>query len=131
MSDVEELISRYVNEGLQHRARMQAKLFTLFTETTGYRPDDLCLVEQQIKKGIHEYTSIYYFDWKHRHQTMEPQSSLQSQLKEAEEKLKIAVEVLERARRVTPLSLLMDGWVHGKNCPCYVCEALEKLSKDV
>jgi hypothetical protein len=65
---VEDLIQNYVNEGQQAKMKMQAKLFALFTETTGHRPEDLCLVEQQIKKGT-EFTTIYYFDWKHRHTT--------------------------------------------------------------
>lgn len=64
---IDKLITDYVRESSQIRMKMQSKLFSLFTETTGYRPEDLCLVEQQIKKG-NEYTTIYFFDWKHRHQ---------------------------------------------------------------
>ncbi len=65
---IDDLISKYINEGLQTRARMQAKLFAIFTETTGHRPEDLCLVEQQIVKDCGMgYTTIFYFDWKHRY----------------------------------------------------------------
>jgi hypothetical protein len=64
---IEDLITKYVTESGQTRAKMQAKLFSIFTETTGHRPEDLCLVEQQIVKGT-EYQTIYYFDWKHRYQ---------------------------------------------------------------
>lgn len=65
---IEDLISRYVNESFQTRAKMQAKLFTIFTETTGHRPEDLCLVEQQVEKDFGKgYTTIWYFDWKHRY----------------------------------------------------------------
>ncbi len=65
---INELIEKYINEGLQTKMKMQAKLFSIFTETTGYRPEDLCLVEQQIVKGT-EYTTIYFYDLKHRYQS--------------------------------------------------------------
>lgn len=65
--NVDKLIERYVSESGQARAKMQARLFSIFTETTGHRPEDLCLVEQQIVKGT-EFQTIYYFDWKHRYQ---------------------------------------------------------------
>lgn len=64
---IEKLIEQYISESLQTRTKMQSKLFSIFTETTGHRPEDLCLVEQQIVKGT-EYKTIYYFDWKQRHQ---------------------------------------------------------------
>jgi len=64
---IDKLISDYVAESAKNRVRMQSKLFSIFTETTGHRPEDLCLVEQQIKKG-NEYTTIYFFDFKHRYQ---------------------------------------------------------------
>ena len=73
---IEDLIARYVKEGTQTRASMQAKLFSIFAETTGHRPEDLCLVEQQVVKGT-EYKTIYYFDWKSRHtyaQTMQTEA---------------------------------------------------------
>ena len=66
---IEDLISRYINESQATKVKMQAKLFDIFTQTTGYIPQDLCLVEQKILKGT-EYKTIYYFDWKHRHQTI-------------------------------------------------------------
>lgn len=67
---INDLIQKYLTESAQTRAKMQAKLFSIFTETTGHRPEDICLVEQQIVKdrGLGEYKTIYYFDWKHRHQ---------------------------------------------------------------
>lgn len=66
---IDKLISDYVNETAQARMKMQAKLFAIFTETTGYRPEDLCLVEQQIEKDFGKgFTTIYYFDLKHRYQ---------------------------------------------------------------
>lgn len=69
---INDLITRYINESLQTRARLQAKLFELFTETTGYRPEDICLVERQIKKDTGDgYETIYYFDVKSRYSTAE------------------------------------------------------------
>ena len=69
---IEDLITNYVNESLQTRMKMQSKLFSIFTETTGHRPEDLCLVEQQIVKDRGEgFTTIYFFDWKHRYQSAE------------------------------------------------------------
>ncbi len=67
---IDDLIGKYISESFQTKARMQAKLFDIFTQTTGHRPEDICLVEQQIVKGT-EFKTIYYFDWKHRHQTVE------------------------------------------------------------
>ena len=63
---IDKLIESYVSESLQTKVKLQAKLFAIFTETTGYRPEDLCLVEQQIVKGT-EFKTIYYFDLKHRY----------------------------------------------------------------
>ena len=67
---IDDLITKYVCESTQTRAKMQSKLFSIFTETTGHRPEDLCLVEQQIIKdhGM-GFTTIYFFDFKHRYQT--------------------------------------------------------------
>lgn len=66
---IEDLISKYVNESQRARMKMQSKLFTIFTETTGWRPEDICLVEQQVVKDRGEgFTTIYYFDLKHRYQ---------------------------------------------------------------
>lgn len=70
--DVHSLITKYVNESLESKAKMCSRLFTLFTETTGHRPEDLCLVEEQIRKGT-EFKTIYYFDWKSRHHTAQAQ----------------------------------------------------------
>jgi len=39
-----ELIQTYINDSAKVRAKMQCRLFEIFTETTGYRPEDLCLV---------------------------------------------------------------------------------------
>jgi hypothetical protein len=67
MNVIDKLITDYVKESAQTRVRMQNKLFSIFTETTGYMPQDLCLVEQQVQKGVNEYTTVYFFDWKHRY----------------------------------------------------------------
>lgn len=77
---IDDLVGRYINESFQLRARMQAKLFSIFTETTGHRPEDICLVEQQIVKDRGQgFTTIYYFDWKHRHQYAEPAAPEESE----------------------------------------------------
>lgn len=78
---VEDLIQNYLAKSAKGRAKMQSRLFTIFTETTGYRPEDLCLVEQQIVNGL-EYKTVFYFDWKHRHTTVavtstEPAASIE------------------------------------------------------
>lgn len=68
---IDKLISDYIRESAQSRIRMQNKLFSIFTETTGHRPEDLCLVEQRVVRG-QEYTTVYFFDWKHRYQHVVP-----------------------------------------------------------
>lgn len=73
---IEDLISKYINEGQQIKAKMQAKLFDIFVQTTGHCPQDLCLVEQQIEKDFgNGFKTIYYFDWKSRHQVIIPPQS--------------------------------------------------------
>lgn len=67
------MLSKYLIESGSTRAKMQSKLFYIFTETTGHRPEDICLVEEQVKVGTLEYKTIYYFDLKSRHNSAEPQ----------------------------------------------------------
>ena len=57
---IDDMIQKYINEGQQAKVKLQSRLFTLFTETTGHRPEDLCLVEQQIVKGT-EFKTIYKY----------------------------------------------------------------------
>ncbi len=84
---IDDLITNYINESFQARVRMQAKLFSIFTETTGHRPDDLCLVEQQIEKDFgNGYTTIYFFDLKSRYQRAEPTACEHSGAELGEEK---------------------------------------------
>ena len=59
-----ECLANYTNETMKAKAKMCSKLFSIFTECTGYRPEDLCLVEQRLSTE-----TIYFFDLKHRYQT--------------------------------------------------------------
>lgn len=63
-------IADYVRRTAKIKTAFQNKLWTIFTETTGYRPDDICIVEQRITEGT-EMKTIFYFDLKHRHQQVE------------------------------------------------------------
>jgi hypothetical protein len=72
MSDeIAGLIHDYQVKTAEMKARLQNRLFTIFTETTGYRPEDLCIVERQTKDsdGI-GFKTVIYFDLKHRHEEM-------------------------------------------------------------
>lgn len=66
---LDDLLKKYVEAVAKTKADMTAKLFSVFVETTGHRPEDLCLVEERIRDGL-EFKTIFYFDWKHRHQTV-------------------------------------------------------------
>ena len=66
MSDVSQLVQDYIEDTLNLRAKMQDKLFRIFTETTGHRPEDLVLVEQRVSEGT-AFKTIFYYDWKHRY----------------------------------------------------------------
>ena len=69
MSEVmENLIQKYVSDSLEAKAKMISKLYTIFTDTTGFTPHDLCLVEEQVRRGA-EFKTLYYFDLKSRHRT--------------------------------------------------------------
>ena len=105
---IEDLIQKYVAEGSKTRARMQSKLFEIFTETTGHRPEDLCLVEQQIAKGT-EYKTVFFFDWKHRYQVgvlsgKEDLDRLRQEIKDKDEALAFCGET--------------STWQHGSKEKC-------------
>lgn len=66
MNDIDNMISDYLTKTLTLKSDMQSKLFTIFSETTGYSPEDLCLVERRLD-GPTELKTIYYFDVKKNH----------------------------------------------------------------
>lgn len=74
MSDdkIGDLLHKYLVDSGTARMKMQSRLFSIFTETTGYRPEDICLVEKRVSEGT-EIKTIYYFDLKHRYTHAEPQ----------------------------------------------------------
>ena len=65
MTDIDTQIANYIKETARLRASFQSKLFSIFTETTGYRPDDICIVERKTHHDLGEAT-VFYFDLKSR-----------------------------------------------------------------
>lgn len=66
-SRVEDLIQEYITNAAKARSTKQEILFKIFTDTTGYLPSDICLVEQQIQKSSIEYKTVFFFDLKSRY----------------------------------------------------------------
>ena len=67
MNNLDEQISMFLRSTEEQKNKMCLKLFDIFVSCTGYRPEDLCIVEQQVRDGEY-FKKIYFFDLKHRHQ---------------------------------------------------------------
>ena len=70
-SPLDHALGEYMVKTGKIRQKFHSQLWEIFTETTGYCPQDLCVVEQRVQEGL-TFKTIFYFDLKHRHQKVEP-----------------------------------------------------------
>ena len=75
--DIDVKINTYVQKTRELRMNFQNKLFSIFIETTGWRPQDICVVEKRLKTDnpVEEVT-LFYFDLKHRYEQENCNSSV-------------------------------------------------------